>query len=173
MPRFSPAVPSHDQLAGVTIDQHHAQAHDVSQHADVIHIVKAANEDVNNSSTLQNDDDFSFAVLANEVWSLHMAIQATFRLTSDFKFDWSVPSGAAMRISSRLYRADTLEDAIIGDIGDHPFVLGTTTEYLLVINGVIVIGGTAGTAQFQWAQRTAAIENTTLRRESYMIARRS
>ena len=96
---------------------HHAEAHTIPSHSDTtatgaeleeltdgsqtaLHshagsgpttVYKTADETVNNSTTLQDDDHISLSVLANEVWAFHMVLHSSSDATPDIKVGWSVP----------------------------------------------------------------------------------
>src|SRR5262245_10037005 len=56
--------------------------------------MKAADETVNNSSVLQNDDDFLFSVLANEKYAVQLVLNVNSGATPDWKANWTKPAGA-------------------------------------------------------------------------------
>src|SRR5690606_26427777 len=72
---------------------------------------KTEDETVNNSATLQDDDDLSFAIGANEVWAVEIYVQVNSSSSADFKYALSVPSGATLLATQHPYwdTDDTLE----------------------------------------------------------------
>ena len=67
-------------------------------------VYKSADETVNASSTLQDDDELTFAIAANEVWEFSCVLAYVSNTTADIKFQFSLPSGATMNgFASRLF----------------------------------------------------------------------
>ena len=50
---------------------------------------------VNNSTALQDDDDLTFAIAANETWHVRMPLIVTTNTAADFKLMIDVPAAAA------------------------------------------------------------------------------
>ncbi len=144
-------------------------------------VIKSADETVTSSTTLQNDDHLSVAVLANsqyfvEFFIIYDAIQA-----ADIKIGWTGPSGATfdwthggLALSatstsgsvSRLYRA--LGD--IGTIGGPSASSGTNA--IIPGEGRLVTSGNSGNLQFQWAQNTSSATGAVVKTNSVLIVQR-
>ena len=133
--------------------------------ATIVH--KAADETVNNSTTLQNDDHLLFAVGANDIWVFHLWFIVETGTTPDFKFAFAVPSGGAciycMDINGVYLRP--LEDATTAKTLAQTATPGIFNRLLRYVGG-----GTAGNLQLQWAQNTAEVSNTILKENSLLIA---
>jgi hypothetical protein len=126
-------------------------------------IRKGANEIVNNSSTLQDDDDFVFRIDTTGEWEIELVLRIVSGATPGFKYAFTLPALAAIR----LVPAD-------GSIGSE---VDVTAAQTLTTDGTsqhihlrfwLVSGGTAGNVQFQWAQNVADASDTTVRAQSYM-----
>jgi hypothetical protein len=157
---------------------------------DTIAKVKASAENVNNSTTLQNDDDFSFSIGANETWIVEitalLSVAASGGSYPGLKFTFTGPSGATMVAQSIVSTAtggsdgsatDTIRAASGTTLGTAVVSMtgGAFTFNTLVwgkFTAVITNGGTAGTVNFQWAQHNAVAVNTTLAAGSVMLAKR-
>lgn len=144
-------------------------------------VIKAADETVTSSTTLQNDDHLSVSVLANsqyfvEFFIIYDAIQA-----ADIQIGWSGPSGASfdwthggLALSttstsgsvSRLYR--TLSD--IGTIGGPSSTSGTNA--IIPGEGRLVTAGSSGSLTFRWAQNTSSATGTVVKANSVLIVQR-
>lgn len=130
---------------------------------------KSADETVNNSSTLQNDDHLTFAIAANEIWAFTFMGMFLSGTTPDIKFTFSVPSGAIFRYW------DAQNFMTVSNNGD-----GLDTQSVLSGNGTTVVmddvlgmvtnGANAGSVTLQWAQNTANASDTKLLKGSYIIA---
>lgn len=113
-------------------------------------IVKSADEAVTSSTTLQNDDDFSFTVAANTSYVVEGVLIVDGSSSGDFKAAWSIPSGNYMisfvhqssSTPGSIYEADQDQAEIIS-------LLGVGTYEVLRIFCGLVIGGSGGTATLQ------------------------
>lgn len=127
-------------------------------------VIKAASETVNNSATLQDDDDLLFTVDPNAIYQVSGVITYSSGTTPDFKFGWTVPAGtiidgvvtdspdgaASNELKTFSESGSTVLNADAGDIAT-------------VIMFTVASGGTAGPVQFQWAQNTMTASDTILR----------
>jgi len=138
----------------------------------LINIVKPANEIVNNSNALQNDDHLTFPIGANEEYTYRFVIQANSGTTPDLRFAVTAPAGATCRVSY----AD-----IEGATSNGQYGCGVTTASipgngavdLYEITGSVTNGATPGSVTLQWAQFTANASNTIVYAGSYVQAIRS
>lgn len=139
-------------------------------------ICKSSAETVNNSTTFQNDDHFTFAIAANEVWLLHFHILVTAaNTTADIKFQFSVPAAATYSIGA--YNRPSLISAWGGeDVAQTPLAVATSTLAIgtnaatipVAVTAIIVNGANAGTVTLQWAQNTLSATNLTIEANSIM-----
>lgn len=176
-------APTRNETADVEIDGQLTATQGIVGITGMSIVHKSADEVVNNSSTLQDDDELFFPVEANEVWFVEaflMLNSASGGATSDFKFGWSGPSGA------------TASWGIMGDptavTGASHFAVGTaaTPSGRRAISDTISIGSvsagshaacligrftaaaTAGNIRFRWAQDTANANNSTVQEDSML-----
>lgn len=137
-------------------------------------IYKTADETVNNSNTLQNDDHLFLAIAANEIWAFELFLMYAGTQPNDYglKVAFTTPTGATGYYTGISY-------SFVGGGRDvqTATALTTTLGYLsqsgnggIVIKGVIVNSSNAGNLQLQWAQTVAAAVNTTVKLGSYLIA---
>ena len=134
---------------------------------------KAADETVNNSATLQNDDELLFAIAPNEVWHFYLFLRTYSSAVADIMFRWTLPTGASISWRSiGLNEADTLEEWTGILTSSVLRRAGKATYYPVVCHGVIVNGANAGDAQLQWAQNTAEASDTIVGINSCIIAHR-
>ena len=126
---------------------------------------KRASETINNTTTIQNDDELVIAVAANTDYIMSMVLYFLSATTAVAGIDWafSLPSGAAGAATDvsndSSGDANALTNIVTERIAaqENSTVLGA---YHYV--GHITVGETAGNAQLQWAQNTGVAENTTL-----------
>lgn len=134
-------------------------------------IRKASAEDVANSTTIQNDDDFVFAIAANEVWLVTLFLFFEGTSTGGIKGQWSVPSGATG--GWWLFAAgttSTLSNYQRASLTALNIVDNTVVKDLAVCHVLIANGSNAGNAQFQWAQVASNATKTTITANSVLIA---
>jgi hypothetical protein len=124
---------------------------------------KTANETVNNSATLQNDDHLLLAIGASEVWEFQFTLWYDAGVTPDIKFAITVPSGATLRwgnapwVNTAGAAYGTGAESSSG--GSRDFAGGTAPR-ITVIHGMIANSTNAGNLQLQWAQNTANASDT-------------
>lgn len=172
----SPKTTDHDLLTGVSANDHHNQAHATSDHTWEVDKVKASDEPVTNSSTVQNDDDLAFAIGASEVWSFALFLTITSGTTPDFRLTFTVPSGATIRIGGTMLRAagdsnNATAQHLIGD-GTTTYDVNADAFATLTLQGYVVNSTNAGTVQLQWAQATADMSDTVVQAGSWLKAKR-
>lgn len=136
---------------------------------------KTADETVNNTATLQNDDVFFVAVPTAGVFVFDLTLFYTSNNTADIKFAFTHPAGAVVRwgtaglaSSATATSGDSQYAAAVGSGSTVLIGGGNATTVMMFISGILEMGGTAGTFQLQWAQNTADASNTTVNTYSNM-----
>lgn len=148
-----------------------------------IGVAMTADVTVNNSATLVNATGLSIPLEANSSYGLDGWLHWTSDPTADIKFMYTYPAGctgfwagigpvrdtAPVAGSERKNYVDFGSVALtsaLGFAGDDEF---SATVYVSGIpRGYIVVAGTAGTLQLQFAQNTATVSNTILRAGSWL-----
>lgn len=122
---------------------------------------KTADETVNNSNTLQNDDHLFVAVAANAVYDWKLVLHYNSGTTPDLKIGWTVPTsttmvwgGVIIDTSGAITVAAALTQSSVQAIG------GTGSNAFQVFTGTVVTSTTAGTLQMQWAQNTTNLSDS-------------
>jgi len=133
------------------------------------YIYKSADETVNNSTVLQNDNHLVIPVLATEVIAFELFLYASAPSNvPDFKCGWTVPAGCTMYWNKVTYAA-------VG--GSNLVFTESTTDTDGLDNGVsscryygvIFVGANSGNVQFQWAQNTATAVDVILKKGSNLL----
>jgi hypothetical protein len=141
---------------------------------------KTADETINNSIALQDDDDLALTVVESTAYTLDAMIINSASTTSDLQLAFTGPAGASLdwvpRGLSTLAAATvgevTLAASVIGDAG--ALVTGTAgvgTKTTTLVTGLLRVGATAGTLQLRWAQGTADATDCVVHEGSYMVLR--
>jgi hypothetical protein len=132
---------------------------------------KTADETVNNSTTLQNDDHLLLAIAANEVWLVEAILYyISAGATPDLKVAWALPTGATgFYLGWGLGYNDAVY--IVSQSSTYSLIFGTEwTARIAIVKLLVINGATAGNIQLQWAQNTATAENTKMLTNSCLIA---
>lgn len=146
-----------------------AHAADYTKHAKVIR--KTADQTVNNSDELQDDDELFLPLGANEVWAFILLLIENSSETADIITGFAVPSGA-------VYTGwVTLRD-INDQLEGRPFATEDTISMSGVgvaqipglFTGIVINGATAGNLQFQWSQYIPEESDTKVLANSLLLA---
>jgi hypothetical protein len=145
----------------------------------IIYAVKAAPQTVTNSTVLVNDNDLAFTLPANQTWELNGEIQAhdvnyTNNNNSGIDCAFTFPSdGTIMRLYvTGIQNAGgnaILGNSLMTTSGTvNSITIKPANDALITFRGIVIMGTTGGTIQFQWAQTTANGVGTTVEQYSYM-----
>jgi len=129
---------------------------------------------VNNSTTLANATGLSFTVSASTTYYIVGFVAHNSSAVANIKFSWSLPSGTYTRIGSLVAVGDSISQTRIQYAanvasGTTFSVAGTAGVQGNIWGFLLQIGGTGGTAQFQFAQDTAEVSNTLVLEDSFML----
>ena len=132
--------------------------------------------DKTNSIVLEADSTLVFAVAANETWEFRIQALVTAAAAAGFDWDFTVPAGTTYtRKESWLWDGTTIRAVATSTLGTEDSYTGGGAALagdILVIQGLIVNGATAGNVQFRYAQNIANVSQCTVDVGSYLIARR-
>ncbi len=144
----------------------------------VEYVIKASDESHSSSTTLQDDNDLTLAIPANQTWEIvGDLIASSGSTTPNLKMGFTVPSGATFRIwasgvqenSTTSYENLTFNSSGTGK----KMTIGSTSNATLVhYHGWITTSSTAGNITFQWAQNTSNGNAVTVKADSFMKATR-
>jgi len=130
-------------------------------------VLKTADETVNNSNTLQNDDHLLFAVAANEVWEFLLLIRVLSNSDADFRYAFTIPTGASLKRYTD-FGGSALRSELDGTTNQ--WLDGGGEDKQVLIRYVYIGGANAGNVQLQWAQGTATAFDTKVLTNSYILA---
>lgn len=127
-------------------------------------IFKTTTETVNNSTTLQNDDELIIPVTANQVYGFNGEIRFFSGTTPDINLGWSVPSGTTMS-----WNIDDFDQTELTESSTY-FANGNgPNSSNFTIHGIIYSGSTSGNVILQWAQHTMDASDTKIYRGSFLL----
>lgn len=124
-------------------------------------IGKSSTETVNNSDTLQDDDDFQFAVEADASYLVEGNLLLNSASAADFKWQWSLPASATIDGLAMLRQGGTSSVVEYTEAGAAVYNTDAVNE-AMYITGTLVTSGTAGTSILQWAQNATDVSDTVL-----------
>jgi len=161
---------------GTPIDKTNLDHLETQYDAALTSIHKTADQIVNNSNVLVNDTHLLFPVGANEVWSVFLYCRVLTTAAADFKYAFAVPAGGSLPFTAN-HLFMTWGGAFLNNILSREFAVQqqpavqATVDWVLLVWGVYIGGANAGNVQFQWSQQAAEATNTTVYKDSYIIAR--
>lgn len=143
--------------------------------ADEITVVrKTADETVNNSSTLQNDDHLLLAIGANEVWEFEVNLWWIANSSADLKVAFTVPAAATLRWANTGTNTSSVaynETPVQGTSGTaFAFEASTGSDRHTRFVGYVANGANAGNLQVQWAQNSTHLSDLTVYANSTLRA---
>jgi len=125
--------------------------------------IKTAIETVNNSNTLQDDNELKLPVAANTwyVILLNIILQVVTN-APDLKSGWSAPAGSVFSWDKMDFDSLVAVKALGDTDAAYFFAPVAGGVYTGAYIGYLLTGGTAGTLQYRWSQNTATVEDTSI-----------
>jgi len=145
---------------------------------------KTADEIVNNSTSLQNDDHLVLAVAADSVYIVEAFLIYRANVSADFKLAFTWPASATMSFGSiggdldagggdnNTVKLQARQRATSGSTTLTYASIGTGSETSLRVTGLLITGATAGNLQLKWAQNTAHASDAILMEDSWLSLRK-
>jgi len=141
-----------------------------TEHVGLKIVRKTADEIVNNSTTLQDDDHLVLAMAANEVWYVEIYLLVDSSTVADIKYGFGYPTGCDIKWTYHYFSSRTdaalLEETNTWNSGTG----GTGVVVGLVLCAMVANGATAGNFTLRWAQNTAEASNTKVLTNSFLKA---
>jgi|GEM_PF-4748289 len=138
-------------------------------------ITKTVTQNVNNSTTLVNDNAFTFTAVANTRYHIKIFIKCS-NANNAMQIKWTflLPSGtmevSAINPGSGTANAGSwLTGASLSVASPVLGMVTATGNQVAIIDGLISVGGTGGAVTLQWAQQTAVAANLSFMAGSYMV----
>jgi len=128
---------------------------------------KTADESVTSSTTMQDDDYLSFAGVAGATYQVTVNLKITANVSGGFKWRFVLPASGSGRFGTQITSASS--DADIDATVGNGITAALTAVNAATLTGYITFG-TAGTAQFQWAQNASFGTATILKRGCNLTA---
>lgn len=138
--------------------------------------VKTANETVNNTATVQADDELTLSLEANTTYLIDGFVVYNSGTTPDIRFAFTVPTGSTLNwnvlgLLTNVATTDGSARFSANTNGTEKGIAGTgASDAVAYIRGTITTGGTAGSLTLRWAQAVAEASDTTVKAGSYLKA---
>ncbi len=130
-------------------------------------VVKKVDETVNNSNTLQADDELLFAASANKTYGLTLIFFCISSNAASFKYNLSLPAGATGDRNNT--GSPSATGSVSDDVTNTEIVGSNSFIKIAAIYCRIIMGGTAGNVVMQWAQSIAEVSDTKVLQGSYLV----
>lgn len=124
---------------------------------------KTADETISNDTVLQDDGQLKFTVPANSVYYFIQLVKFISTAVADIKMNWSLPAAASIEYQTQ---ASGTTYTTAGNL----VLSGTGGNIVRTLNGIVIIGATAGEVQYRWAQQTAEVSDTKVLKDSCLLA---
>jgi len=145
--------------------------HDVENNLNVFKL-KSSDETVNSSTTMQDDNDLQFPILAGQMWEFKIVLDTSSGATPDFKFQTNQTAGHIIHFSSGRDADITNRSCYAASIGTAMTVLHHSSADGHVYAHGYFVAEADGDFKLQWAQNTSDAGNTTVKANSFLVARR-
>jgi len=130
-------------------------------------VVKQTDESLANNTTLHDDVELKVTLDAHKVYSWEARIFTTAdSSTPDIRWAMDVPAGATIRYNDFGWDSDQAFFTGDGRVGDEHLGGIGAGETTFELHGYVIMGGTAGDLQFQWAQAESHVDNVTVNKGS-------
>lgn len=136
-----------------------------------LYVRKTSDETVNNSSTLQDDDELLLAMVASATYQLYLRLIINSGTTPDFKAKFTVPASATGNLHCWTGSTpDTAASVLQGpfDLTTAAAFSGVAGDQVVIIEGLIFTSATPGNLVLQWAQNVATGSDTKVKTNSFM-----
>lgn len=134
-------------------------------------VEKDADETVNNSNSLQDDDHLKYTMAADTAYAIEMSIHYTSPTGGpDFRYAFTIPAGASMNLMGQGFTGATAVANCRIIVSGTPCVLSgsATPDWTISVIGIVQTAGTPGDFQLQWAQNSATAVDTVVKKNSWM-----
>jgi len=147
----------------------------------VDYVLKSADEDLNLSTTLQNDNHLAYTVAATGTYiaDLWLYAKSAANGAGDINVGWSFPTGTlhysavglGLTLASGNDGTVTPPTILNATSGVSVIGLGLSTATLLIQVHAHFVATATGTLQFMWGQNSSNANNSTVKAGSHMIVR--
>jgi len=174
-PTFSPG----ETLTAAKMQAIVNKVDEIDKHLDKSYIKKAADEVVNNSTTMQDDNHFniSFGAAETGIYEIALVGHLLGNASAGFKSKWVVSGGVSALTSKAVLgmseiaasdpRGCSMNNRSLAIVSDS--IVSTNSSYEQCYREWFLITvASAGTIKFQWAQNAAHASDLTLYAQSYL-----
>jgi len=139
----------------------------------IVVVRKTADEIVNNSAALQDDDDLLFPMAINEVYEFTAILLCLSNAIPDIKFAFTMPAGGDVDwVFTGVDAVGAMVSVSVNGSGVSTHMTAIAAPQVIVLHGIARNAGAAGNCQLQWAQNVANASDTIVYTNSNLIAHR-
>lgn len=140
------------------------------------YVVKASDESVTSSTTMQDDDDLSFTVSSGETWEVEFVLFVNAATGGDIKAQVVTPASSTVKLGldAVLFSTGTTfgdVDRFSASSGSEPNAYqgagGGASDNMMRLQGLVTTTN-SGTIKLQWAQNASSGTATIVRAKSYV-----
>jgi hypothetical protein len=132
-------------------------------------IVKAAAESVTSSTTLQNDNELLYTMIANHTWAFRLVVLASTAAGSALRSNFTVPASASWTYIAYAPSTATAGRDSTGATSDYVTGAMVSNAEPIIYDGTVTCGATAGNFQYQWAQGASSGTALIVAANSYLL----
>lgn len=118
------------------------------------------------STTLVNDSALFVSVAANTLYDLSLRLIINTNATANFKYQFSAPAGSTSSAHLFTGNATTAAGVLQGPadaIASTSAVVGIAADQVVLVQGWVLTGGSAGTLTLKWAQNVLNASTTSVK----------
>jgi hypothetical protein len=140
-------------------------------------VVKAADQFKTSTTVLANDSELFVPVAAGctYLFDCYLDYEGGVQGASDLQMQWTVPAGALLRYQPVGTFSSGVQHTGETNVAGTNFAPGTNGAGVLrgiTMRGTLVVAGTSGNLQLQWAQNTSSATATIVHAMSYVKLQR-
>lgn len=144
-------------------------------------VVKAATEPITASTTMQNDDELFATVAANATYDVLLHLLHDSATAGDITIGWTAPAGAVMTWGLIGAQSGETSSSTVANVNMQTRTIleaadlggGASTGTYGLVHGALITSATAGTLNFQWAQRVSSATASNVRAGSVLMLHRT
>lgn len=144
-------------------------------------VVKAATEPITASTTMQNDDELFATVAANATYDVLLHLLYDSATAGDITIGWTAPASAVMTWGLIGAQSGETSSSTVANVNMQTRTIleaadlggGASTGTYGLVHGTLITAATAGTLNFQWAQRVSSATASNVRAGSVLMLHRT
>jgi len=129
-------------------------------------VVKKVDQTVNNSTVLVNDNELFVALSVNKTYGFLLGLRHNSGTVPDLKYTFTVPAAASGALCPAWSGSTGANELVFSGV---QVVQTSGNDGWIQTLGHVIMAGTAGNLQLQWAQNAANASDTDVLQGAYLI----